>query len=269
MKLLRYLVLTCIITVVVLYNAAAQTASYPKQSKFTFQVSDTLYIYFKVGKTDIVPSFMGNSATLNTFDRFLIDYTNPRFMYTLQGITLQGSASPEGKAHWNRILATRRADAISKYIRNEHSVNQQLVKKDNVTLNTGAHFSTWPELRSTRIIVDYSRISKEDPLPVLAKYLRAPAEKEVSGNSFTEQIQANEYHPSSKISAKAREEAGTATQTETVDGITAQSKRFQKKYNYIAIKTNALYDLLLTPNIGVELPINNKYSVAVNWMYAW
>ena len=139
MKLLRYFVLTCIITVVVLYNAAAQTASCPKQGKFTTQVSDTLYIYFKVGKTDIVPSFMGNSTTLNTFDRFLIDYSSPRFMYTLKEITLQGSASPEGKAHWNRILATRRADAISKYIKNEYSVNQQLVKKDDVTINHGAH----------------------------------------------------------------------------------------------------------------------------------
>lgn len=231
------------------------TADNCRQGRFAKQLSDTLYIYFRVGKTNVVPSFMGNSTTLNTFDRFLTEYTDPRFDFTLKGITLQGSASPEGKVHWNKILANRRADAIAKYIKNEHSVNQQLVQKDNVTLNTGAHYTKWPELRSTRIIVDYSRVSKEDPLPAVAKQPKAPVTKETTGEIFTGYRPVEIYNPD-------KEE-------KPVIETTTQKERFQKKYNYIAVKTNALYDLLLTPNIGVELPINNKYSVAVNWMYAW
>lgn len=219
-----------------------------RQGRFTKRLSDTLYIYFRVGKTNVVPSFMGNSTTLNTFDRFLTEYTDPRFDFTLNGITLQGSASPEGKVHWNKILANRRADAIAKYIKNEHSVNQQLVQKDNVTLNTGAHYTKWPELRSTRIIVDYSRISKADPLPVVNQIRRVTIMKGTSDTKLEGYIiQKPEY------------------QTETI----AQEERRYKKYNYIAVKTNTLYDLLITPNIGVELPINQEYSVAVNWMYAW
>lgn len=231
------------------------TAQNCRQGRFSKQLSDTLYIYFRVGKTNVVPSFMGNSRTLETFDRFLTDYTNTRFNFSLNGITLQGSASPEGKVHWNKILANRRADAIAKYIKNEHSVNQQLVQKDNVTLNTGAHYTKWPELRSTRIIVDYSRVSKEDPLPAVAKQPKAPITKETTGEIFTGYRPVEIYNPDN--------EEKHVTET------TTQKERFQKKYNYIAVKTNALYDLLLTPNIGVELPINNKYSVAVNWMYAW
>lgn len=219
-----------------------------RQGRFTKRLSDTLYIYFRVGKTNVVPSFMGNSTTLNTFDRFLTEYTDPRFDFTLNGITLQGSASPEGKVHWNKILANRRADAIAKYIKNEHSVNQQLVQKDNVTLNTGAHYTKWPELRSTRIIVDYSRISKADPLPVVNQIRRVTIMKGTSDTKLEGYIiQKPEY------------------QTETIE----QEERRYKKYNYIAVKTNTLYDLLITPNIGVELPINQEYSVAVNWMYAW
>ena len=219
-----------------------------RQGRFTKRLSDTLYIYFRVGKTNVVPSFMGNSTTLNTFDRFLTEYTDPRFDFTLNGITLQGSASPEGKSHWNKILANRRADAIAKYIKNEHSVNQELVQKDNVTLNTGAHYTKWPELRSTRIIVDYSSISKADPLPVVNQIRRVTIMKGTSDTKLEGYIiQKPEY------------------QTETI----AQEERRYKKYNYIAVKTNTLYDLLITPNIGVELPINQEYSVAVNWMYAW
>ena len=226
-----------------------------RQGRFTKQLSDTLYIYFRVGKTNVVPSFMGNSTTLNTFDRFLTEYTDPRFDFTLKGITLQGSASPEGKVHWNKILANRRADAIAKYIKNEHSVNQQLVQKDNVTLNTGAHYTKWPKLRSTRIIVNYSRVSKEDPLPAVAKQPKAPVTKETTGEIFTGYRPVEIYNPD--------KEEKPVTET------TTQKERYQKKYNYLAVKTNVLYDLLITPNIGVELPINQEYSVAVNWMYAW
>ena len=38
---------------------------------------------------------------------------------------------------------------------------------------------------------------------------------------------------------------------------------------YMAIKTNMLYDALITPNIGVEFYLGKRWSVAGNWMYAW
>lgn len=260
MKFIRYFLLACLIYAVAFQNAAAQPVnSYLKQGKFTTQISDTLYIYFKVGKTDIVPSFMGNSTTLNTFDRFLIDYSSPRFMYTLQGITLQGSASPEGKAHWNRILATRRADAISKYIKNEHSVNQQLVKKDDVTINHGAHFTQWPQLRSTQIIVVYERVSKDEPLPQGAGAQMGMVR--VGTKSVQSQLK---YVSSIENSANWKEANKEVANWKESSREENESRNFR-----IALKTNALYDILLTPNIGVEIPVYGKWSVAANWMYAW
>lgn len=38
---------------------------------------------------------------------------------------------------------------------------------------------------------------------------------------------------------------------------------------YMAIKTNLLYDALITPNIGAEFYLGKRWSVAGNWMYAW
>ena len=38
---------------------------------------------------------------------------------------------------------------------------------------------------------------------------------------------------------------------------------------YWALKTNALYDIALVPNIGVELYWSKKWSAGANWMYAW
>lgn len=37
----------------------------------------------------------------------------------------------------------------------------------------------------------------------------------------------------------------------------------------MAIKTNLLYDILLVPNLGVEVPIGNSWSVAANCLYGW
>ena len=54
-------------------------------------------------------------------------------------------------------------------------------------------------------------------------------------------------------------------QTERVDSIPISSK---KPFRF-AVKSNLLYDAALVPNIGVEFPLKNGWSVSANWMYAW
>ena len=38
---------------------------------------------------------------------------------------------------------------------------------------------------------------------------------------------------------------------------------------YMAVKTNALYDVIAIPNVGLELYLGKKWSIATNWHYAW
>lgn len=38
---------------------------------------------------------------------------------------------------------------------------------------------------------------------------------------------------------------------------------------YAALKTNALYDAALIPNIGAEIALGKHFSVSANWHYAW
>lgn len=42
-----------------------------------------------------------------------------------------------------------------------------------------------------------------------------------------------------------------------------------KSSRYFAIKTNMLYDALAIPNIGVEVSLGRRWSLAADWMYAW
>jgi hypothetical protein len=37
----------------------------------------------------------------------------------------------------------------------------------------------------------------------------------------------------------------------------------------MAVKTNLLYDVVLVPNIGVEIPIGKRWSVNADWFYTW
>ena len=46
------------------------------------------------------------------------------------------------------------------------------------------------------------------------------------------------------------------------------SQRIRKPF-YMDIRTNMLYDALLIPNIGVEMYLGKRWSVAANWMYGW
>ena len=112
----------------------------PPATKYIIQASDTLYVYFKVGDSEILPAFSYNNESLNSLEKLIGGGNSLRYTFDLQNITLQGSASPEGKVRWNKILAGRRADAVSSMLKNKWSVNESHIVKENIELNHGANY---------------------------------------------------------------------------------------------------------------------------------
>ena len=51
-------------------------------------------------------------------------------------------------------------------------------------------------------------------------------------------------------------------------GVASAQKSGQKPLQW-TLKTNALYDIVLIPNIGAEFHLGKNWSVGANWMYAW
>lgn len=49
----------------------------------------------------------------------------------------------------------------------------------------------------------------------------------------------------------------------------AYEKNDSTKPLYLNVKTNMLYDALLIPNIGLEVDLGKRWSIAANWMYGW
>lgn len=51
---------------------------------------------------------------------------------------------------------------------------------------------------------------------------------------------------------------------------TRSGSSVEKSHRFtMAIKTNMLYDLAMTPNIGVKFHLGRNWSVGANWAYAW
>ena len=65
--------------------------------------------------------------------------------------------------------------------------------------------------------------------------------------------------PPNGFSAEYKEQPITQEQTDSHDDSPTR----------LSVKTNIIYDLLLTPNIGIEVPIGRRVSVAADWVYAW
>lgn len=95
-----------------------------------------------------------------------------------------------------------------------------------------------------------------------------PAEEPVTGNPSTDETVTEETvtdgaeEENAVPENPATEDAAPAGAMEEASG--AKDRKFT-----LLLKTNMLYDIAAVPNIGVEIPIGEHWSVGADWMYAW
>lgn len=97
-----------------------------------------------------------------------------------------------------------------------------------------------------------------------------------SANSGVSSATPGESATTDVDSTAAMKATTTAATTDTT-GVALKNKSegteedlIEKSHQFtMAIKTNMLYDLAMTPNIGVEFHLGRNWSVGANWAYAW
>lgn len=94
----------------------------------------------------------------------------------------------------------------------------------------------FPQLRKSRLKVDYQLASKAVPVVI---------EPKENADSVVEP-----YVPVEPVSA---------------DTVVPE---FKKPF-YMSIRTNMLYDVLAVPNIGVDFYLGKNWSLGADWMYGW
>ncbi|MBO5920546.1 MAG: DUF3575 domain-containing protein [Bacteroidales bacterium] len=244
--------------------------------------TDTLKIHFKINEYTLLPYLNENRKVLQQLREYApADYSDNRFHYTFNSIEISGGASPEGPYRWNQILSRRRTEAIYNYVlkhnsnldsanlytkfigidweklyeqvlvdtvlSNRHEVLEIVGRKDFEALrriNGGVTYrylfnKKFPPLRSTWAVIKYDLTPIVSPVPKVREYsVHQVAQK---------QLHEPQIFPREKVVPQEPE-----------------YRRWQ-----IAVKNNLLYDLLITPNIGVEVYLGKDWSLAGNWMYAW
>ena len=75
------------------------------------EIRDSVKIYFRQSKIDLVPSLHGNQAALDRISNSLqTDYMDS--VYRLRKVMVVGGASPEGSVKFNQWLSERRAGVL-------------------------------------------------------------------------------------------------------------------------------------------------------------
>lgn len=261
------------------------------------------HVSFRLESAVIDESFHDNSQRLsNTIAQLKKIYADSTLKIT--SVEFSAMASPEGGSALNHKLPLQRMEALESYIRSRinisdsivshskkvvswNSLDSLVVNSDMANRNQVSHIicntplfivsqgkivggrrkqlmdhnagSTWHEmnrrflLNACVVVVTYEKVT-----PKQKQIQEERVETELPPVVKEQPPVVTEQPPVIKETVAHEPTVVNKTIVETT------TKPF-----YMAIKTNALYDLLAIPNIGMEFNLGKKWSVATNWHYAW
>lgn len=253
------------------------------------EVMDSVKIYFRQGKIDLVPSLRNNQASLDRIaDSLRTGYTDS--IYQLKKVLLIGGASPEGSVRFNNWLSEKRAGVLFDYLSRYGILPDSLKTTEFLGRD-------WNGL--IRMVKDDPKVPyKDETLAMLQDIAREVKEnanvkvdhlrriQQLHGgvpynymyrNMFPDLRASRLYlwyqkvwNPVIPIPQNADFKMEEPQLRDTIY-ITIHDTIYLEKCCpfYMGVKTNLLYDALAVPNIGVEFYLGKNWSIAANWMYAW
>ncbi len=252
-------------------------------------------ILYELTGDRIIDNFADNNRVLSDL-RMTIDELRGDSLSNIERIIVECYTSPEGSKLFNEKLSQRRSDAVVRYLQLHFALPdsiievrsigiawdklRDMVQKSNMThrldviniidstpeetwqlVNPNDKYRTlvdsrnkrlmdfkggepyrymseyfFPQLRGSSIITIYS---KRDTLPLIIEAQSVlPIEKsdELPEQNLNQQIIQQEEYENAPL---------------------------------FAVKTNLLYDIVLIPNIEIEVPIGNRWSLAGEWIFPW
>lgn len=259
------------------------------------EVSDKpMMLYFRFDKALLDSGYMDNGRTLRHLDEL---FTDRNLCARIDSINIFSYASPEGTPTYNDRLARQRSAAVKNYLVWKYPHLEQY------RIHPRPQGENWKELRRLIVndpnmpnkekvlqIIDYTKESEQckallkklnGGVPYLyiythlLRYLRNAAVCMVwiRPDSLPALPKAIGPHPDSlKAKPVARLSAiGTSEGNSNVlypQGNPATAAASYRRPLF-ALKTNLLFDAALMPNIEIEVPIGNRWSVNGEYMFPW
>lgn len=200
------------------------------------QTTRSVRLYFEQGRWELKPDFRSNGIALERFAAEVVRDTAT--------ITVIGSVSPEGSRSRNEELADRRADELIRAVR----------------LMTGLPESRFVKINSVR----EGLVPAIGDRSVYPEFRTATAVQIVVNEVATEVITDTVYRTRTRYIVKPYPVHDTV-KVALWFGRRPLSDHRPK----LALKNNLLYDAILTPNLGVELFVGNRFSFNIEGLWTW
>ena len=271
-----------------LFMALLLLAYSPALTAQTFHERDSVRIYFRQGKIDLVPELRGNQTALNRIIKRLRDHQTDT-IYQLKEVEVTGAASPEGSIRLNQWLSEERAKVLFDYLSQYTTLPDSL----RTSLFLGRDWKGLARMVEADPDVPYRAETLEllqeiirevyhgitPPTDALRRLqqLRGGAPYRYMYRRLFPELRASQLNVVYKRVEKPAvetlpcEDTVFVARTDTLyihDTIYIEVPRPCRPF-YMSVSTNLLYDALAVPNIGVEFYLKKGWSVGADWMYAW
>ena len=210
----------------------------------------SLDIYFPADGTSIEYSFDGNGNRIREFVR---EWKKMKGHAQVQEIVISSSTSPEGPVAANRRIAEERASHLGRYMAHLMGLQESQFRYDILDY-TGEPIpeDQWEQYRHAGIRVVTVSSGEQETEPLSAPKLDAQPEQ-----------QSEAQAGSLAVTGNVAEEAAAHGQQQTQEQTQNQTK---EKFSPFALRTNLLLPAL---NIGIEVPLGDRWSVGADWYYPW
>lgn len=234
---------------VVLLLAPALGLSAQNASDAMVEHKDSVKVHYVLNGSKLDASYRDNGAELARFTA-LLDTLAADPAAQIVSMSFTGSVSPEGPLYVNQKLSHERIVALENYLKS-HSVAYADInskKKENITRLEDYAKAEYPGLRFASLVLTWLT-----PAPMAVE-------------SEPEPVVVPEEKPAVEEKPMTVDTIAPVVEPEPV----VEPAPVKDCWNCpIWVKTNLLYDVLLTPNIGVELSLGNRWSIQGQWEYAW
>lgn len=206
-------------------------------------------LFFKVGETAVEPGYMGNGDRLLDFERALGDRP-------VTSVVIGATASPEGNAAANRVLADKRAKAMETVLRG-------LLPRYTGSISRTAGFEyDWSSMRTLNVTAEMLRELRTGTITVVRER-QQPEQAE----PVTEKTEVTPLLSRPKTDT-AHHTPHTTLHDKRHAPCPPRARKARKPLT-IALKTNMLFDAVGAANLGIEIPIRKHLSLTFDGAYSF
>ena len=241
-------------------------------------ITGTAHITFPINKAELLTGYGNNAAELGRITKDLKGITSDPTL-SLHSLTIHGFGSIDGPYALNEKVARQRTDSVASFVSNLSNLSGNFIATRS-TAEDWKGFRQFVEQASTAqlphkeeilTIIDSTREpdAKEylikSTYPEDYRYLIANCMPQLRRSDYTiKYVKTNHIAVNKTVLLPETTTAAVLT----ADTTTTQPEAKKKGFIY-ALRTNMLYDVVLIPNVGIEVCMGKRWTVGLDWFYTW